>query len=185
MKESSESKHKQSSETAITNGLYNELRKIAGAKMRNERGNHTLRPTALVNEAYLRLANQPDLFSKSRSQVLACAALAMRHVLVDYARARAAGKRGAGIIQVTFDEQFKQDSGELIDILAVDEALTQLEKLDPREATVVELHFFSGLSFEEIAERLGISTRTAKSDWAMARAWMHGQFKKAHPMMDV
>jgi RNA polymerase sigma factor (TIGR02999 family) len=159
----------------ISSSIYKELRKIASARMKLERGNHTLQPTALVHEAYLRLADQPDSIWKDRSRVLGLAAHAMRHVLVDHARAHAAGKRGAGAVQVTLDEGVASSNESQVDILAVDEALTRLAEFDPRQAKVLEMHFFAGLTFEEIAVELGISARTIKRDWTMARAWLYQQ----------
>jgi RNA polymerase sigma factor (TIGR02999 family) len=162
----------------IAASIYKELRKIAGAKMQNERGGHTLQPTALVHEAYLRLAHQPEEIWRNRSQILGLASHAMRNILVDYARARSADKRGAGAVQVTLNEGSATAKETFADVLAVDEALTRLAAFDPRQARIVELHFFSGLTFEEIAEQLGVSVRTVKSDWAMARTWMLGQLGK-------
>ena len=159
----------------ISSSIYKELRKIASARMKLERGNHTLQPTALVHEAYLRLADQPDSIWKDRSRVLGLAAHAMRHVLVDHARAHAAGKRGAGAVQVTLDEGVASSNESQVDILAVDEVLTRLAEFDPRQAKVLEMHFFAGLTFEEIAVELGISARTIKRDWTMARAWLYQQ----------
>jgi RNA polymerase sigma-70 factor (ECF subfamily) len=157
----------------ISSSIYKELRKIASARMKLERGNHTLQPTALVHEAYLRLADQPDSIWKDRSRILGLAAHAMRHILVDHARAHAAGKRGAGAVQVTLDEGIASSNESQVDILAVDEALTRLAEFDPRQAKVLEMHFFAGLTFEEIAVELGISARTIKRDWTMARAWLY------------
>lgn len=162
-------------EVDIHASIYKELRKIASAKMRLERGNHTLQPTALVHEAYVRLADQPESIWKDRSRILGLAARAMRNILVDHARARSAGKRGDGAVQVTLDDGLAASSSTLVDVLAVDEALTRLAEFDPRQAKVLELHFFAGLTFEEIADQLGVSTRTVKSDCAMARAWLHQQ----------
>jgi RNA polymerase sigma factor (TIGR02999 family) len=102
----------------------------------------------------------------------------MRHILVDYARAHSAGKRGAGAIQVTLDEGMAAENGALAEVLAVDQALTRLAELDERQAKVVELHFFSGLNFEEIAEQLGVAPRTVKRDWTIARAWLHQQLAR-------
>jgi RNA polymerase sigma factor (TIGR02999 family) len=156
-----------------TENLYKELRRIAANQMKSERGSHTLQPTALVHEAYLRLAKEP--IWSSRTKVLGLAAAAMRHILVDHARARAANKRGAGALQVTLDEALVGKQNISADILIVDEALTRLAELDPQQAKVVELHFFSGLTFEEIAADLNVSVRTVKGEWAMARAWLVGQ----------
>ena len=158
--------------------LYKELRKIAAAKMRSERGNHTLQPTALVHEAYLRLADQSSSIWLDRSRVLPLAAHAMRNILVDHARAHSAGKRGRGAVQVTLHEGAAASRETLVDVLAVDEALKNLAEFDPRQASVMELHFFAGLTFEEIAQHLGVSSRTIKRDWEMARAWLHGQLAK-------
>lgn len=157
----------------ISASVYKELRRLAAAKMRFERGDHTLQPTALVHEAYLHLAEQPDSIWKDRSRILGLAAHAMRHILVDHARARAAEKRGDGAVQVTLDEGVAQSGGPAVDILVVDQALSRLAALDPRQARILELHFFAGLTFEEIGEELGISSRTVKRDWTMARAWLH------------
>jgi RNA polymerase sigma-70 factor, ECF subfamily len=163
------------SEADINSSLYRELRRIASAKMRTERHNHTLQPTALVHEAYLRLADQPESAWLDRSRILGLAAQAMRHILVDYARAHGADKRGAGGIQVTLDDGLTSTNGVLADVLAVDEVLTRLAEFDPRQAKVLELHFFAGLTFDEIAAEVGVSTRTVKSDWTMARAWLYQQ----------
>ena len=157
----------------LASSLYRELRRIAAGKMRFERQDHTLQPTALVNEAYLRLVDGSDSMWQDRSRVLGVAANVMRHVLVDYARAHRAEKRGDGKIQVTFVEDMAAGGGgSTADVLAVDEALTRLAEFDPRQAKVLEMHFFGGLTFEEIALELGVSTRTIKRDWTMARAWL-------------
>jgi RNA polymerase sigma-70 factor, ECF subfamily len=141
--------------------------------MRYERGNHTLQPTALVNEAYLRLVGESDSMWHDRSRVLGLAANVMRHILVDYARAHRAGKRGDGQVQVTLIEDMVEGhNNSTADILAIDEALTRLNQFDQRQANILEMHFFAGLTFDEIALQLGISTRTVKRDWTMARAWL-------------
>lgn len=162
----------------MSSSVYKELRKLAAARMRSERTTHTLQPTALVHEAYLRLAGQPDSVWQDRSRILGLAAHAMRHILVDHARAHAAGKRGAGAVQVTLDEGLARSGENAIDVLAVDEALTRLAEFDPRQARILELHFFSGLTFDEIAIEIGVSARTIKRDWTMARAWMHQQLAR-------
>ena len=158
---------------SVEESLYRELRRIAAAKMRFERGNHTLQPTALVHEAYVRLVDEHSAVWRDRSRILALAAHIMRNILVDHARAHRADKRGAGAVQVTLDEGLAVSDGSLADVLAMDEALKRLAEFDPRQAKVLELHFFAGLTFEEIAEQLGVSSRTIKSDWNMARAWLH------------
>jgi RNA polymerase sigma-70 factor, ECF subfamily len=141
--------------------------------MRFERKDHTLQPTALVNEAYLRLVDRSDSMWQDRSRVLGLAANVMRHVLVDHARAHNAEKRGDGQLQVTLVEDIAGGEGNsAADVLAVDEALTRLNNFDPRQAKILEMHFFGGLTFEEIALQLDVSTRTVKRDWTMARAWL-------------
>ena len=159
-------------EPDISSSIYLELHRLAAARMRSERGNHTLQPTALVNEAYLRLADLPGSIWKDRSRVLGLAAHTMRHILVDHARARGAGKRGAGAVQVTLDDNVAVAGSATVDVLAIDEMLERLAVFDPRQARILELHFFGGLTFEEIAEDLSISVRTIKRDWKMARAWL-------------
>lgn len=162
-------------ESEIASSLYGELRRLAAVKMRFERDNHTLQPTALVHEAYLRLANCTDSIWGDRARVMGVAAHIMRNILVDSARAHTAGKRGAGAIQVILDEGLLAAGSSAIDVMAVDEALTRLAAFDQRQANVLEMHFFAGLTIEEIALQLGISTRSVKRDWAMARAWLRQQ----------
>jgi len=155
--------------------LYNQLRRIAVAKMRLERNNHTLQPTALVNEAYMRLVKVDKSLLKDRLKVLGMAAHMMRNILVDHARARRAEKRGDGAVQVTLDSGLAVSDRSTVDALAVDEALTRLAAFDQRQAQILELHFFAGETFDEIALQLGMDSRTIKRDWAMARAWLHEQ----------
>jgi RNA polymerase sigma-70 factor (ECF subfamily) len=157
---------------AISATLYRELHRLAAAKMRRERMGHTLQPTALVGEAYLRLATANLSMWGDRARVLGTAANVMRQILVDHARAHRAGKRGGGAVQVTFDESLEGKEGSILDVLAVDTALARLAEFDQRQAKVLELRFFAGLTIEEVAEQLGISERTAKRDWTMARAWL-------------
>ncbi|WP_263366531.1 ECF-type sigma factor [Edaphobacter bradus] len=159
-------------EAALSTTLYQELHRLAVRKMHYERGGHTLQPTALVNEAYLRLADCYDSVCKDRAKLLGMAAHVMRHILVDHARAHRADKRGGGAVQITFDENLEVAGRSGVDVLAVDEALTRLAEFDPRQARILELHFFAGLTFEEIALQLGVSERTVKRDWTMARAWL-------------
>jgi RNA polymerase sigma factor (TIGR02999 family) len=158
--------------------VYAELRRLARHYMRSERANHTLQPTALVNEAYLRLIAQPGVSWQSRAHFFAAAAQLMRRILVDHARAHRAGKRGGAQQQVTLDENLLSPESASVDVLAVHEALENLAKLDARQARIVELHFFGGLTFEEIAHVLGTSERTVKRDWAMARAWLKLELSK-------
>jgi RNA polymerase sigma-70 factor (ECF subfamily) len=157
----------------LASSLYQELHRLAVGKMRFERGNHTLQPTALVNEAYLRLGECSDSMWQDRTRVLGLAAHVMRHILVDYARAHNAGKRGDGLVQVTLIEDMAVGTNSsTADVLAVDEALRLLAEFDPRQEKILEMHFFGGLTFEEIALQLDVSTRTVKRDWTMARAWL-------------
>ncbi len=142
---------------------------------RGERANHTLQPTALVNEAYMHLADCEKSLCGDRPRVLGAAAHMMRNILVDHARAHRAGKRGAGTLQVSLDSGLTQSGCSPVDVLAVEEALTRLSSFDDRQAAVPELHFFADLTFEEFAEQLGVSTRTVKRDSAMAHAWLHDQ----------
>lgn len=153
--------------------VYNELRRLAGRYMRGERADHTLQPTALVHEAYPRLIGQHEVAWQNRSHFYGVAARLMRNILVDHARARQAHKRGGQEQKVTFDEALEFAGGERTDVLALDEALSRLAQRDPRQARIVELRFFGGLSENEAAEVLGISVRTVKRDWAVARAWLY------------
>lgn len=152
--------------------VYDELRRIAAGFLRHERRDHTLQPTALVNEAYLRLLGQRSVDWQNRAQFLGIAAQAMRRVLVDHARARAAGKRGGPQTRVTLDEVHAVSPGEDVDVLALDEALEELAEFDARLARVVELRFFGGLTNPEVAEALGISVATVDRERATAVAWL-------------
>lgn len=160
-------------EASLATSLYHELHHLAARKMRFERANHTLQPTALVHEAWLRLADIAAPAWPDRAHFLAAAAQTMRHILVDHARTRGAGKRGAGAVQVTLDENLALSPNQDTDVLIVDEALKRLADLDARQAKILEMHFFAGMTFDEIAMALDISTRTVKRDWTMARAWFH------------
>lgn len=158
--------------------VYRELRRGASRQMRGERKEHTLQPTALVHEAFLRLVDQDNANWQNRTQFLAVSAQLMRRLLVDHARKRNAGKRG---IPVTLNEEVSPllgSAGQTEEILAVDQVLSRLAELDPRQARVVELRYFGGLSVEETADAMGISTRTVKLDWAMAKAWLKEQLTR-------
>jgi len=150
--------------------VYAELRRIAVRHMRGERSHHTLQPTALVNEAYLRMAGA-DAEYENRAHFVRAASQAMRRVLVDYARARNAAKRGGGL-RVTLDDAIASDEDNVVDFLVLDDALTRLAEAEPRWARVVELRFFGGLEVTEVAAALDISLATAKRDWQFARAWL-------------
>ncbi len=147
--------------------VYKELRRLAGHYMREERIGHTLQPTALVHEAYLRLVGQNRVDWQNRAHFMAVAAQMMRRILVNYALQRQAGKRTPGKANVEwFDRDFEE-------IAAVDEALRRLSELDPQQGRVVEMRYFGGLTVEETAEVLGVSPRTVKRDWATAKVWLH------------
>jgi RNA polymerase sigma factor (TIGR02999 family) len=157
--------------------VYRELRRVAGRCMRDERPGHTLQPTALVHEVFLRLVGQDQTDWQNRAQFIGIAGQLMRRLLVDHARRRRALKRG---IPVTLNEEIFQRSGDADrteEILAVDEILARLKELDPQQARVVELRYFGGLSVEETAEALTISSRTVKRDWALAKGWMKVQWE--------
>lgn len=152
--------------------VFDELRRLARTHLRRERDEHTLQPTALVNEVYVRLVEQRQVDWQNRSQFFAFSSTLMRRILVDYAKARAAAKRGAGSRRVTLGEWIKA-AGELdVDVLALDRALDELAALDPRQARIVEMRFFTGLSYQEIGDVLGISRTTVKRAWASARLWL-------------
>jgi len=154
--------------------VYEELRRLAERHFRRERVGHTLQPTAVVHEAYFRLVDQTRVTWKNRGHFFAVASQAMRRILVDYARARAADKRGGGEKRVTLAsaEVSSESAGEL-DLLALDEALTRLKSLDGAQAQIVELRFFGGLSIEETAEALETSPSSVKREFRSARAWLY------------
>jgi len=158
--------------------VYSELRRQAQLAMRREGEGHTLQPTALVHEAWLRLADQHGARWESRTQFFAVAAQMMRRVLVDHARTRQALKRGGGAVQVTLgDAQHAVDSPDAVDVLALDDALARLAMLDPRKAQLVELRYFAGLSIPEAAAALSISQATVGREWAVARMWLRRELE--------
>ncbi len=152
--------------------VYDELRRIAARYMSRERPGQTLQATALVNEAFVRLAAERPREFQNRTHFLAVAALSMRQILVQRARARGAAKRGGAPQRVTLDDALLAGEGASIDVLALDEALTRLAALDPTQAKVVELRYFGGLTIEETADAMRLSPATIKREWAMARAWL-------------
>jgi RNA polymerase sigma factor (TIGR02999 family) len=159
--------------------VYHELRRQASGYLRRERPNHTLQPTALINEAYLKLIGQRDVKWQNRAHFFAFAAQAMRRILVDYARERKREKRGGAPENLPLDEALTIVSQEKsIDLVALDEALNKLAAFDERQARVVELRYFSGLSIEETAEVLHVSNVTVRRDWNMAKAWLHQEITK-------
>lgn len=160
--------------------VYKELRRLAHFQLRNERPDHTLQSTALVNEAYLRLVGMNSPQWEGRSHFLAIAAQLMRQILVDYARRHRAKKRGGQVETLSLDDTgcFEQGKSRDIDVVILDDALQTLAKIDPRKAQVVELRFFGGLNFEETAEVLKVSSITVKRDWSTARAWLHREMSR-------
>jgi RNA polymerase sigma-70 factor, ECF subfamily len=154
--------------------LYDELRRIASAHLRRERSDHTLQPTALVHEAWLRLVDDPAPEVGSRAHFLSLAARVMRRVLVDHAREHGAQKRGGGSSRVTLDDALALYERRDLDLLALDEALERLGALDAPLARIVELRFFAGLTNAEVASLDGTSLRSVERGWATARAWLRG-----------
>jgi RNA polymerase sigma-70 factor, ECF subfamily len=156
--------------------VYVELHRLAKSYMRRERPDHTLQATALINEAYLRLAGE-DVDWNSRAHFIGVAAHVMRHVLVDYARARHAEQRGGGLKRVEMQEELAISPGKLDEVEQLDGALKRLEKENPRQARVVELRYFGGLSVEQIGSLLQIAPRSVKRDWALARIWLFRELR--------
>ena len=158
--------------------VHAELRRIARRHMGHERVGHTLQPTALVNEAYLKLVDARQVKWQDRAHFFAMSSRLMRQVLVDWARARGYQKRGAGAHNVTLDEGRVGAIEQPADVIALDDALKALEQIDARKSQVVELRFFGGLSIEETAEALNMSERTVKRDWTMAKLWLLRELRK-------
>ena len=159
--------------------VYGELRRRAAAHLRRERRDHTLRPTALVHEAYLRLMGQDRAQWQGRSQFFAIASETMRRVLVDHARERKAAKRGGTAVRVALEEDVASTDAREVDLIALDSALDELAALDPRKSRLVEMRFFGGLEMEEIAGVLEISRATADRDWRFARRWLYRRMAAA------
>ena len=154
--------------------VYEELRRIAIARLRQERIDHTLQATALVHEAYIKLAGQSDAKWQNRAQFFGVASQVMRRILVDYARAQLRSRRGGRPRKVSLDEVVLVSPERTEEVLAVHESLLKLETLDPRQSRIVELRYFAGLSVDEIAEVVGVTSRTVARDLNMAKAWLHG-----------
>jgi RNA polymerase sigma-70 factor, ECF subfamily len=152
--------------------VYGELRRLAAHRLRQERPDHTLQPTALVHEAYLRLVDQRRVRWQNRAHFYGVAAHIMRRILVDQARARKADKRGGEWQRVTLTDNKTPNESRDVDVLALDNALQRLAALDPQQERIVELRYFGGLTLEETAEVVGISTATVKREWAIAKAWL-------------
>lgn len=164
----------------LTRRLYSELRRLAASYLKNERPDHTLEPTALVHEAYVRLIDQDQVPScKNRSHFFAIAARLMRQILVDHARRRQSGKRRGQ--KVPLDQAVSLPGGKSTDLLALDAGLKALEEIDPRKSQAVELHYFAGLSVNEIAELLDLSSKTISRDLGLAEAWLYNQMRGSRP----
>ena len=160
--------------------VYRELRRIAHGQLRGEREGHTVNTTALVHEAYLRLADDPGLWTGNRTYFLAVASTAMRRILVEHARSHNAQKRGSGKVHLSLDDvdAAMPDAGEAIDFVMLDAALERLSTIDPRQGRIVELRFFGGLTVEETATVVGVSPRTVKREWQMSRAWLRREMAR-------
>jgi RNA polymerase sigma-70 factor (ECF subfamily) len=158
--------------------VYGELRRLAAHYLRQESPGHTLQPTALVHEVYLKLVEQGNASWQSRAHFFGIASRLMREILVEHARKRRALKRGGLQQKVQLAEALAVAPNRPIELVALDEALRRLEKLDPQQSRIVELRFFGGLSIEETAEVLGVASRTVKRDWSVARVWLHREIAK-------
>ena len=158
--------------------IYAELRRLASTYLRRERPNHTLQPTALVHEAFMKLVDQREVRWQNRAHFFGIAAQSMRRILVDHARAHAAAKRGLGEAPVSFDDANVAGVMPDIDVLALDEALTRLAAFDRQQSRVVELRFFGGLTMEETAEVLKISPATVGREWTLAKAWLYAELRR-------
>ena len=160
-------------EARLMDLTYRELRKIAAGHMRRERSARSLQTSDLVHEAYLRLVDQADTPWRDRAHFFQVAAHVMRQILIDRARKRHAGKRGGGVPEISLDRALDIAEAHSGDLLVLEEALAQLQKVDGRQCQVVEMRFFAGMSEDEIAEVLGVSARTINREWRMARAWLY------------
>jgi RNA polymerase sigma factor (TIGR02999 family) len=158
--------------------IYDELRSLAANYLRRERSNHTLEPTALVHEAYLRMVDQTQVNWQNRAHFFGVAAQMMRRILVDHARAHNAEKRGQDFQKLSLDENIDKSDERSSELIALDDALQALSEMDEQKGRIVELRFFGGLSIDETAEVLGVSAPTVKRQWRMAKAWLYGQVQK-------
>jgi RNA polymerase sigma factor (TIGR02999 family) len=164
-----------SAESRLFDLLYNDLRRLAAYQLRRERSDHTLQPTALVHEVYVKIFRQSPPEARSRAHFIALAAQVMRRYLVDHARTKKTDKRGGDPQMIPLEHAFIYDERRSDEFLAVHEALERLREWAPRQSQIVEMRYFGGMSEEEIAEYLKVSSRTVKRDWAMARAWLHAE----------
>jgi RNA polymerase sigma factor (TIGR02999 family) len=169
----------QSALEQLTPLVYSELRRLAGRYLRKERPDHTLQSTALVHEAFIRLIDQKSVKWQNRAHFFGVAAQMIRRILVDHARNRHASKRGSGAPRLSLDEAIALPDRKDLDLVALDDALNSLAKIDPQQARIVELRFFTGLTVEETAEVLGISPATVKRDWVTAKAWLYRDISRA------
>ncbi len=158
--------------------IYPELRKLAQSRLRNERPGHLLQPTAIVHEAYLRLVEHKDHNWKNRAHFYAAAGNLMRRILVDYARSQKAQKRDGARGEIPIDKVLQWGEEQSADLLELDDALSELEERSERQARIVELRYFTGLSVPEVARALGVNPRSVDRDWAAARAWLRGRLKQ-------
>jgi len=161
--------------------IYAELRRLASSYLRRERHDHTLQATALVHEAFIKLIDQRAVRWQNRAHFFGIAAQAMRRILVDHARARAAGKRGDGERPISLDEALVLTHMPNVDLLALDQVLSRLAALDPQQSRVVELRFFGGLTMDETAEVMNISPATVGREWTLARAWLYAELRRSTP----
>jgi RNA polymerase sigma factor (TIGR02999 family) len=157
--------------------VYGELRALAARYLGGEKPGQTLQPTALVHEAYLRLVGNDTIVWRNRAHFFSVAAKVMRHVLVDGARSKARDKRGGGALRVTLDESVAGASDRTLDLVRLDDALSALERVDPRKCRVVEMRYFAGLTIDEAAEALGVSAVTVTREWTLARAWLRRELE--------
>lgn len=162
----------------LTPLVYQELKRLAARHLRRERREHTLQSTALVHEAWLRLIDQNHVHWQNRAQFFGIAAEMIRRILIDHARNRQAAKRGDGAIKLSLDDALATPNRRDFDLVALDDALGDLGKLDPKQGKLVELRFFAGLSIEESAEVLGVSPATVKREWAVAKAWLYRELSE-------
>jgi RNA polymerase sigma factor (TIGR02999 family) len=158
--------------------IYDELRRLAANYLRRERPDHTLEPTALVHEAYLRMVDQTQVNWQNRAHFFGVAAQMMRRILVDHARAHNAEKRGQEFQKLSLDENIDKSVERSHELIALDDALGELARIDEQKCRIVELRFFGGLSIDETAEVMGVSAPTVKRQWRMAKAWLYGQVQK-------
>lgn len=158
--------------------IYDELKRIAASYLRRERSDHTLQPTALVNEAYMKMVDITQVSWQNKAHFIGVAANQMRRILVDHARQHNAQKRGGEFHILTLNEEIDKADEQSAELIALDDALTELAKMDPTKARIVELRYFGGLTTDETAEVLGVSSITVKRNWKMTKAWLYGQLTK-------